>query len=60
MQKGDLVTATWMPELGIGVIEWLAPNGRPVVTFEIDGKQYVDEFDPFELEPAKPTVTRTA
>lgn len=60
MEAGSLVQAIHMPHLGVGVIEWVAPTGRLVVSFEVDGQPFQDTFDPHELENAKPALTRTA
>ncbi len=61
-QTGALVTYTARPQWGVGVVEWVAPNGRATVSFEIDGEGYADDFAPGELEPARPItrIKRTA
>ena len=58
MTAGDLVTARYMPHLGTGVIEFAA-DGRALVSFEVDGEPYKDDFAFGELEAAKPLVVRT-
>lgn len=60
MGIGSLVHAIYMAHLGIGVIEWVAPNGMLVVSFEVDGQRFCDEFHAHELENAKPMLSRTA
>jgi hypothetical protein len=60
MQRGDLVTYLARPDWGIGVIDFVTPDTHLVVSFELDGHPYTDEFDSHELEPAKPLVARTA
>lgn len=50
MKPDDAVTAIYMPQLGVGVVQWSSPDGRLVVSFEVDGKPYSDEFSPFELQ----------
>lgn len=58
LTAGDLVTVPLMPDLGVGVIEWVLA-GRVWVAFE-SGGQYSDEFAEGELCRAKPRVARTA
>jgi hypothetical protein len=50
MGPGDLVTYLARPEWGDGFIEFVAPNGLIVASFEIDGQPYRDEFSAHELE----------
>jgi hypothetical protein len=51
--QSDRVTAKYMPHLGVGVVE-LAADDRVLVSFEVDGRPYRDDFSPAELEPAVP------
>jgi hypothetical protein len=60
MQRGALVTATHLPAWGVGVVEFVAPNGMRTVSFEIGKEGYTEDFHALELEPAKPTLVRTA
>lgn len=60
MQRGALVTAKYLQEWGVGVVEFVAPNGMRTVSFEIGKEGYTEDFHPGELEPAKPTLVRTA
>jgi hypothetical protein len=60
MQRGDLVEAKYMPHLGVGVIERVEPDTSLLVSFEVEGEPYSDDFSAHELRPAKPLVARTA
>lgn len=51
-QRLDRVTAKYSPHFGVGVIEWIAPSGSMLVTFEVDGRTFEDCLHPEELEPA--------
>jgi hypothetical protein len=59
MTLGSLVTYTAHPEWNNGVVTWPSPTGLLLVDFEIDGKPYSDMFHPRELQPGKPTMTRS-
>lgn len=60
MTRGDLVEATYLPHWGVGVIEFVAPDGRLTVSFEIGHEGYTEDFHALELQAAKPVLIRTA
>jgi hypothetical protein len=35
---------------GIGLVEFVAPNGLLTVSFEVRGRPFSSDFSPFELE----------
>lgn len=62
MQRDERVIVPLMPHLGIGVVDCHIPPpfDRVVVNFEVNGRPYIDDFSPGELEPAAPVTARTA
>lgn len=62
LTEGDIVIVPLMPELGVGIIDMVVPPPFDclVVSFEVDGRPYENDFGVGEVEPARPTVKRTA
>jgi hypothetical protein len=60
LTEGDIVTARHMDHLGTGIVEMIVPPpfDRAVVSFEVDGRDYRDDFALTEL--AKANAARAA
>jgi hypothetical protein len=59
IEVGSVVSVPHMPHLGCGLVEWCAA-GHFLVSFELNGKPYREDFVEGELERGKPRIARTA
>jgi hypothetical protein len=53
MSPGSRVVYLERPDWGIGIVEFVAPNGLLTVSFEVRGRPFSSDFGPFELEMAE-------
>jgi hypothetical protein len=53
VKLNDVVVYLARPDWNLGLIEWVAPNGWLIVSFETPDGPYRGEFGPHELEMAE-------